>query len=48
MASETNRLNSFLRKLENEISSGKNKQTNKKVTRACLKVYRETHENTWN
>ena len=49
MAPEANRFNSFLRILENEISSGKkNKQPNKKATRACLKVYRKTHENTWN
>ena len=48
MAPEANRFNSFLRILENEISSAKNKQTNKKATRACLKVYRKTHENTWN
>ena len=46
MAPETNRFNSFLRILENAISSGKtNKQ---KATRACLKVYRKAHENTWN
>ena len=37
----------ILRILENVISSGKNKQTNKKATRVCLKVYRKTHENTW-
>ena len=50
MAPEANRFNSFLRILENAISSGKkkNKQTNKKATRACLKVYLKTHENTWN
>ena len=35
----------FLVILENAISSGK-KQTNKKATSACLKVYRKTHENT--
>ena len=34
---------SFLRILENAISSGKY-QTNKKATGACLKVYRKTHE----
>ena len=49
MAPEANLFNSFIRKLENAISSGKKKQqTNKKATRACLKVYRKTHENTWN
>ena len=47
MAPEGNRFNSFLRILENAISSGK-EQTNKKATRACLKVYQQTHENTWN
>ena len=50
MAPESNHFNSFLRVLENAISSGKkqtNKQTNKTATRACLKVYRKTHENTW-
>ena len=47
MAPEANRFNSFLRKLENAVSSGKKKnQTNKKVTRACLKVHRKPHENT--
>ena len=45
MAPEANRFNSFLRILENAISSGKKKETNKK---ACLKVYLKTHENTWN
>ena len=48
MAPEANRFNSFLRIPENATSSGKKKQTNKKATRACLKIYRETHENTWN
>ena len=49
MAPEANRFNSFLRVLENAISSEKtNKQTNKIATRACLKNYRKTHENTWN
>ena len=43
MAPEANRFNSFLRILENAISS--EKQTNKKASRACLKVYRKTHEN---
>ena len=47
MAPEAKRVNSFLKILENAISSGR-KQTNKKATRACLKVYRKTHENTWN
>ena len=47
MVPEASRFNSFLRILENAISSGKKKQ-NKKATRACLKVYRKTHENTWN
>ena len=42
MAPEANLFNSFLRILENAISSGKNKQGNKKATRACLKVYRKT------
>ena len=46
MAPEANRFNSFLRILENAISSGKNKQRNKKATRAWLQVYRKTHENT--
>ena len=39
MAPEANRFNSFLGILENAISSGRNKQTNKKATGACLKVY---------
>ena len=47
MAPEANGVNSFLRILEHAISSGKY-QTNKKATRACLKVYRKTPENTWN
>ena len=47
MAPEANRFNSFLRILDNAISS-KKKTTNKKATRACLKVYLKTHENTWN
>ena len=38
---EANRFNSFLRILEKAISLGK--QTNKKATRACLKVYLKTH-----
>ena len=47
MAPEVNRVNSFLRILENAISSEKKKQKQtKKATRACLKVYRKTHENT--
>ena len=48
MVPEASRFNSFLRILENAISSGKKKKQNKKATRACLKVYRKTHENTWN
>ena len=37
MAPEANRFNSFLRILDNAISSGKkNKQTNKTATRACF------------
>ena len=48
MAPEASRFNSFLRILENAISSKKKKQTNKKDTRACLKVYLKTHKNTWN
>ena len=48
MVPEASRFNSFLRILENAISSEKKKQKNKKATRACLKVYRKTHENTWN
>ena len=46
MALEANCFNSFVRILENAISSGKNKQKNKKATRACLIVYQKTHENT--
>ena len=46
MAPKANCFNSFLRILENAISSGK-KQTNKKATRACLKVYLKAHENAW-
>ena len=38
MAPETNRFNSFLRILENAISSGEKKKRNQKATRACLKV----------
>ena len=48
MVPEASRFDSFLRILENAISSGKKKQKNKKATRACLKVYRKKHENTWN
>ena len=48
-APEENRFNSFLRILEMEFHRKKKKQkTNKKATRACLKVCRKTHENTWN
>ena len=47
MAPEANGFNSFLRILENAISSRK-KNKHKKATRACLKVYLKTHENTWN
>ena len=35
----------ILRILENAISSGKKKQTNKKATTVCLKAYGKTHEN---
>ena len=49
MAPEANRFNSFLRIVENAVSSKKkNKQTYKKATRACLKVYLKPNENTWN
>ena len=50
MAPEASRFNSFLKILENAISPGKkkNKQTNQKAARACLKVYLKTHENKWN
>ena len=49
-APEANRFNSFLRMLENAISSEKKRtHTHKKIaTRACLKNYRKIHENTWN
>ena len=42
MAPEANRFNSFLKILENAISSGK-KKNKQKATRACLKVYLKTH-----
>ena len=48
MAPEANRFNSFLRILDNAISSGKkktNKQT-KQPQELVLKVDRKTHENT--
>ena len=48
MVPEANRFNSFLRILENAISSGKTNKQTKKATRACLTVYLKTHENTWN
>ena len=51
MAPEASRFNSFLRILENAISSKQKKtnkqtkkQTNEKATRACFKVYLKTHE----
>ena len=46
MRPEANRFHFLYRILENAISSGKNKQRSEKAKRACLKVYRKTHENT--
>ena len=43
MAPEANRFNSFLRILEMQFHRKKKTKTNKKATRACLKVCRKTH-----
>ena len=48
MAPEANRFNSFVRILENAISSRKNKQTKKPQKLVWKFVETETHENTWN
>ena len=45
MAPEANCFNSFLRILEMQFH--RKTKTNKKAWRACLKVCRKTHENTW-
>ena len=47
-APEANRFNSFLRILGTQFHRNKKDKNKQKATRACLKVCRKTHENTWN
>ena len=47
-APEGNRFNLFLRILEMQFHRKKKDKNKQKATRACLKVCRKTHENTWN
>ena len=47
-APEANCFNSFLRILEMQFHQKKKDKNKQKATRACLKVCRKAHENTWN
>ena len=47
-APEANCSNSFLRIIEMQFHRKKKDKHKQKATRACLKVCRKTHENTWN